>query len=134
VTALLRGDDEETVAEEAADALLILEGACGEWPTPGASAAPAASALASEPPLMGEAHVDGDHDLCERRCASTSAQGCDAPSVEVVLQAAQHAGLAVESFERYASQRWGAGWKRNAAGRRRALAQIERCGASLLSG
>jgi hypothetical protein len=45
--------------------------------------------------------------------------------IEQVLDAAQACGVAPQDYEAYAAKRWGAGWRLNTAGRRRALEEIE---------
>lgn len=47
------------------------------------------------------------------------------PCVEQVINAAAEFGIPAERYAAYAAKRWGPGWKINAAGRRRALAEIE---------
>lgn len=45
--------------------------------------------------------------------------------IEQVLQAAVSCGVSPQDYEAYAAKRWGSGWRLNAAGRRRALEEIE---------
>lgn len=45
-------------------------------------------------------------------------------SAEEVLNAAQASGVAPKDYEAYATKRWGSGWRLNAAGRRRAMDEI----------
>src|SRR5207244_528124 len=52
--------------------------------------------------------------------------GGNGPSVEQVINAAADFGIGGERYATYAAKRWGPGWKINADGRRRALAEIER--------
>jgi hypothetical protein len=52
--------------------------------------------------------------------------GGNGPSVEQVVNAAADFGIDGERYATYAAKRWGPGWKINADGRRRALAEIER--------
>ncbi len=47
-------------------------------------------------------------------------------TVEQVIDAAVSLGIESSKYEAYAAKRWGAGWKMNAGGRRRALEEIER--------
>lgn len=47
------------------------------------------------------------------------------PSAQAVLDAAQASGVSQADYEAYAAKRWGSGWRLNAAGRRRALQEIE---------
>ncbi len=53
-------------------------------------------------------------------------EGGSGPSVEQVVSAAAEFGIDGARYAAYAAKRWGPGWKINAAGRRRALAEIER--------
>ena len=48
-----------------------------------------------------------------------------APELQHVLNAAAVLGIASERYMAYAAKGWGPGWKINALGRRRALAEIE---------
>ena len=43
-----------------------------------------------------------------------------------MINAAAEFGIDGERYAAYAAKRWGPGWKINVAGRRRALAEIER--------
>ncbi len=52
-------------------------------------------------------------------------EGGSGPSVEQVINAAAEFGIDGARYAAYAAKRWGPGWKINAAGRRRALAEIE---------
>ena len=53
-------------------------------------------------------------------------EGRNGPSVEQVINAAADFGIDGQRYAAYAAKRWGPGWKINADGRRRALAEIER--------
>jgi hypothetical protein len=55
----------------------------------------------------------------------TNSDGGNGPSVEQVINAAAESGIDGARYTAYAAKRWGPGWKINAAGRRRALAEIE---------
>lgn len=46
-------------------------------------------------------------------------------SADDVLNAAHASGVAPQDYEAYATKRWGSGWRLNAAGRRRALDEIQ---------
>ena len=50
----------------------------------------------------------------------------EGPTVEQVIDAAVSLDIESSKYETYAAKRWGAGWKMNAGGRRRALEEIER--------
>ncbi|MCC6198278.1 MAG: hypothetical protein IT518_27815, partial [Burkholderiales bacterium] len=52
-------------------------------------------------------------------------EGGSGPSVEQVISAAAEFGIDGARYTAYAAKRWGPGWKINAAGRRRALAEIQ---------
>ena len=53
-------------------------------------------------------------------------QAGNGPTIEQVINAAADFGIDGERYATYAAKRWGPGWKINADGRRRALAEIER--------
>lgn len=55
----------------------------------------------------------------------TKSEGGNGPSVEQVINAAAEFGIDGGRYTAYAAKRWGPGWKINAAGRRRALAELE---------
>jgi hypothetical protein len=57
--------------------------------------------------------------------AASRASALSAPTLADVLAAVEEAGVPVERYERYAAKQWGAGWKLNVQGRRRALAEVE---------
>lgn len=146
VTALLRANDEdETAIVNGNHAASVLE---GTWPS--------GEAAADEPPVIDRATPDvaaagggadageGQDKLAPRSEPSpaaartqsapaaatkpTPSQGGSGPSVEQVLNAAAELGIEGERYAVYAAKRWGPGWKINAAGRRRALAEIESFG------
>ncbi len=141
VTALLRAnEEEETAIVNGNQAARMLE---GTWP---------ADEAAGEEPLIGatdsEVHTSRDGaevelqgarvQRSEPHSAALQAQsapaveagpakseGSTGPSVEQVINAAADFGIEGKRYAAYATKRWGPGWKINAAGRRRALAEIE---------
>ena len=56
---------------------------------------------------------------------SVEGEGSGGPGAEQVINAAAEFGVDRARYGAYAAKRWGPGWKINAAGRRRALAEIE---------
>jgi hypothetical protein len=141
VTALLRtSEDDETAIVNGSQAAQILE---GTWPAGEATGLePLIGADASEIPAAGGRTEDKMQDADTRRNeparttptsqAAPAAQAMPAqrevstgPSIEQVLNAVAACGIATERYAAYAAKRWGPGWKINAAGRRRALAEIE---------
>jgi hypothetical protein len=141
VTALLRADeDDETAIVNGDQAARVLEGA---WP---------AADVAADAPLSGavNSEVTAARDAVEVEMSGASSQGNEphaavpraqsapagdakptksegggGPSVEQVIDAAAGFGIDGARYGAYAAKRWGPGWKINAAGRRRALAEIE---------
>ena len=80
-------------------------------------AAPArAEPARSAPPKRGEAPPAG-------RSAAADA-GVEAKEVAWLFDAAAALGVDAESYERYATKRWGQGWKKAAGGRKRALEDL----------
>ena len=61
-----------------------------------------------------------------REATPAKIEGGNGPSVEQVINAVAEFGIDGERYATYAAKRWGPGWKINADGRRRALAEIER--------
>jgi hypothetical protein len=135
VTALLRANEEdETAIVNGSQAARMLE---GEWPAselPGAESL--ISAAASEAPATGDRVEDEKQDLSTThhepapttpatQAKSAQREGSTGPTVEQVINAAAEFGVEHERYAAYAAKRWGPGWKINAAGRRRALAEIE---------
>jgi hypothetical protein len=142
VTALLRANEEdETAIVNGNQAARMLE---GTWPAGEAVGdEPLIGAVASEAPAPGdEAEVElpgtgiqGNELQSAAPRAQTvpageagraKSEGGNGPSVEQVINAAADFGIPGERYAAYAAKRWGPGWKINAAGRRRALAEIER--------
>jgi hypothetical protein len=146
VTTLLRAsDDDETALADGSLAARVLEGA---WPADEAAADEPhtiETAVDEIPATAGGADLGEGHDRVSARNASrpaaprtSGALAAEAgpapsqprhvgsgPSLEQVLNAAADFGIDAERYERYAAKRWGSGWKINATGRRRALAEIE---------
>lgn len=114
ITALLRANADETALLHAHAAAQVLEGSdAARWHAPvadGGSAAQMPLVLPEEPLLAP---------------APTLAEPCN-QDVAQVLAAAVALGAGAAGFEKYAARRWGAGWKHNAAGRRRVLDEIHR--------
>jgi hypothetical protein len=142
VTALLRpNEEEETAIVNGSEAARMLE---GTWPA-GETAGdepligPAASELpapgdGAEVELPGASTQGNDPHSAAPRAQSAPAreatpaktEGGNGPSVEQVINAVAEFGIDGERYATYAAKRWGPGWKINADGRRRALAEIER--------
>jgi hypothetical protein len=141
VTALLRANEEdETAIVNGSQAAQILE---GTWPA-GETVAeePLIVAAASDVPgtrdgaeelpgartLVNESHPVGPRAQSSpaREATPAKTEGGNGPSVEQVINAAADFGIHGERYAAYAAKRWGPGWKINADGRRRALAEIER--------
>ena len=140
VTALLRANDgDETAIVNGSEAARVLEGVC---PADNAAEdAPLSSTTDSEVPAPTngvEVKLPGDS---IRRSASDTAvpsarrvpareaapaKSESGPSFEQVINAAANFGVDGARYTAYAAKRWGPGWKINADGRRRALAEIER--------
>jgi Recombination directionality factor-like len=130
VTALLRGDDEETL-EEAGAAVRVLEGPRGDDDNAVASAQPVSTSAEGVVAPVDAGRLDAQTATALARGGVPA--GGDAPDAQAVLDAAQRAGIPAERFEAYAAQRWGSGWKHNTKGRLRALQEIQRCGPALLT-
>src|SRR5207244_8017425 len=142
VTALLRPNEEdETAIVNGSQAARMLE---GTWPA-GDTAGddPLIDAPASEAPARRDgaevelpgASIQGNepHSAAPRaksapavEAGSAKSEAGNGPSVEQVINAAADFGIDGARYTAYAAKRWGPGWKINAAGRRRALAEIER--------
>ena len=56
--------------------------------------------------------------------AAAADAGPEAQEVAWLLDAAAAHGVDAETYERYATKRWGQGWKKAAGGRKRALEDI----------
>ena len=132
VTALLRTNSDDTALANAQEAARVLEG-------PGngrnvESDAPGIPGVGRREAGSDTASADASH--VNNASATAHApnayrerppmQGRDAPNVEQVLAAAGNSGIDATHYEEYAAKRWGAGWKLNPNGRRRALEEIER--------
>lgn len=141
VTALLRSNEEdETAIVNAGQAARMLE---GTWPAGEAGGdEPLVDAAASEVPAARDeaemqlqgASIPGTepHSAAPRaqsapavEAGSAKSEGGNGPGVEQVINAAAEFGIDGARYTAYAAKRWGPGWKINAAGRRRALAEIE---------
>ena len=142
VTALLRANEEDdTAIVNGSQAARMLE---GTWPA-GETAGdePLIDAAASEVPATRDgtevelqgASIQGNelHAAAPREQSAQAAEagpakskGGNGPSIEQVINAAADFGIDGERYATYAAKRWGPGWKINADGRRRALAEIER--------
>lgn len=104
VTALLReGEDQETVIMQASFAEQVLEGVP---PRADAGVEARPRPAAQEGPSMRPGH----------------------PTLEQLLHRVEAMGVDRESFQRYADERWGRGWKVNPHGRGRAWDELERYG------
>ncbi len=129
VTALLRANEEDdTAIANGHQAAHLLE---GTWPAEAVVPMPRHSAETELPGARGhqsEAHAalppTPSAPTGEARLAKS--ESGNGPCVEQVINAAADFGIAGERYARYAAKRWGPGWKINADGRRRALAEIER--------
>ena len=114
---------EDGVIEVASPSPVVEQaGERGQRPS-GASTAsrPAAPPARAEParsaqPKRGEAPLAG-------RSAAADA-GVEAKEVAWLFDAAAALGVDAESYERYATKRWGQGWKKAAGGRKRALEDL----------
>ena len=142
VTALLRANEEdETAIVNGSQAARMLE---GTWPSgETAGEEPLIDAAASEVPAPGDAlgleaqgasiQRNEPHSAAPRaqsaravEAGPAKSEGPNGPGVEQVINAAAEFGIAGARYTAYAAKRWGPGWKINADGRRRALAEIER--------
>lgn len=142
VTALLRAsEDDETALVNGSQAARVLEGASLGGEAAG-DERPMSDSATTEVAVAGERAVPGEgqdprtpRDEPRPTAPRTSSapaedgpppsQGGKGPSVEQVQNAAAEFGIAGERYAAYATKRWGPGWKLNATGRRRALAEIE---------
>ena len=141
VTVLLRDNEEDdTAIVNARAAVRVLEGA---WPAgEAASDELLVGAAASQPPAAGGRTEDEMQDVGTRRnepapetpraqtvsaaeAMAAQREGNAGPGVEQVINAATEFGIEGARYAAYAAKRWGPGWKINAVGRRRALAEIE---------
>jgi hypothetical protein len=141
VTALLRANEEDETSIINGDrAARILEGTRPEGET--AEGAPNSGATGSGVPTVSngvEVELRGAISQANEPHAAVPpvqsvpaedakpmrSEGGGGPSVEQVIDAAAAFGIDGARYTAYAAKRWGPGWKINAAGRRRALAEIE---------
>lgn len=142
VTALLRANEEdETAIVNGSQAARMLE---GTWPAgERAGDEPLIGGATSEVPAPGDgvgmeaqgASIQGNepHSAAPRAQSAravevgpTKSESGNGPRLEQVINAAAEFGIDGARYTAYAAKRWGAGWKINADGRRRALAEIER--------
>ena len=151
-TALLRHDEDLDALElRAADAANVLQGHGGGTstvqvvsedgvievasPSPmveqagergqrssGASTASRPAAPARVEPARSAQPKRGEAPLAGRPAAADA--GVEAKEVAWLFDAAAALGVDAESYERYATKRWGQGWKKAAGGRKRALEDI----------
>ena len=151
-TALLRHDEDLDALElRAADAANVLQGHGGGTstvqvvsedgvievasPSPvveqagergqrssGASTASRPAAPARAEPARSAQPKRGEAPLAGRPAAADA--GVEAKEVAWLFDAAAALGVDAESYERYATKRWGQGWKKAAGGRKRALEDI----------
>ena len=141
VTALLRANEEdETAIVNGSQAARMLEGtwpaeeAAEDEPLIGAAASEVSSARdGKEGDTQGTSIPANEPRSAAPRAQSAPAgetrpakgEGGNGPSVEQVINAVAEFGIDGARYTAYAAKRWGPGWKINAAGRRRALAEIE---------
>jgi hypothetical protein len=137
VTALLRGDDGDDAAlAEARAAVQVVEGPRAEResidvPNPGAATAPAEhNFAAAQNRRAGRSAAQSSSTGSSKPAATTASAPTQtnaptAPALADILAAARQVGIDAARYERYATKRWGPGWKANATGRRRALEEIE---------
>ena len=106
VAALMRdGEEDEAAIEQAHFASQVPGGGKGSAPdTAACTSSPAGQGAATTPPVM---------------------RGGE-PSPDKLLACVKSFGIDVALFERYASLRWGPGWKLNPHGRRRVWDELER--------
>jgi hypothetical protein len=140
VTALLRvSDEDENAMVNAAQAVRVLEGSSGgdvrdesqvnmkngdafaavDGTDDDASQAKFASGIESR-----STQSSAQRPPAEDATPGQRASG-DAPDLQHVLNAAAVLGITSKRYMAYAAKAWGPGWKINALGRRRALAEIE---------
>lgn len=113
VTALIRhNEDEGTVIAQARQAIQVLEGAKGL--KDGVAVANQMSPATESADNQADDKVDWKE---------TAVQG---PTFEQVRVRAKSYGIEKTQYESYADQRWGRGWRLNAAGRQRAYDELER--------
>ena len=142
VTALLRDhEDDEVAIVNAEHAVGVLEGAepaseaDGGEPLRGMVAAEVRATeretqeemqhvgVSHSEPVPGMPTAQAERPVPDSR--SVEGGGSGGPGAEQVLNAAAEFGVDRGRYSAYAAKRWGPGWKINAGGRRRALAEIE---------
>lgn len=142
ITSLLRTQEDETAFVNARDAARMLEGTAHERyaeehrpdPLDGLMSDAIAAgqnesdtgASAPVPQLRPTWMAAGNLAASVKHGRATSTSGADDISEEQVIAAAGEFGIEAACYAAYAAKRWGAGWKLNANGRRRALDEIER--------
>ncbi|MCL4763704.1 MAG: hypothetical protein KJ018_18340, partial [Burkholderiales bacterium] len=140
VTALLRVDgDGESAIVDGNEAARILEGASPADDVAGDAPHTSSQAEAPARPsrIEGGAQIGNTNENEPPPAALTipttpdpvgvpPQRETDGPGVEQVINTAAEFGVDGARYAAYAAKRWGPGWKINAAGRRRALAEIER--------
>ncbi|MDY7574484.1 hypothetical protein [Actimicrobium sp. CCI2.3] len=99
VTALLHNDDDTLAIADAARSAEILEGK-------------------GDAQLVAEAPPEPEQETPAARPAQ------DTITTDDIIAFAEQIGIDAERYEQYANKRWGAGWKRNPQGRRRALNEL----------
>jgi len=141
VTALLRDQEEDdTAIDNAEHAVRVLEGASpaseadGGEPR-GGMTAPEAPALEGETQEamqhLAVRHSEPVPAIPKAQAApvpdgkSDEGKSGGGPGAQQVINTAAEFGVDGARYSAYAAKRWGPGWKINAAGRRRALAEIE---------
>jgi hypothetical protein len=152
-TALLRNDDGlDAIETRAADAAIVLQGqAAAQTSTapvvsddfvidmpaaPGGATdaeperipvAAESNAVQSGPPVQPAATRPGGQLRRDTPVASKAGggeAGADGKEVAWLFDAAAALGVDAETYERYATKRWGQGWKKAAGGRKRALEDL----------
>ena len=88
----------------------------------GASTASRPAAPARAEPARSAQPKRGEAPLAGRSAAADA--GVEAKEVAWLFDAAAALGVDAESYERYATKRWGQGWKKAAGGRKRALEDL----------
>ena len=113
---------EDGVIEVASPSLAVEQaGERGQRPS-GASAASRPAAPARAEPARSVQPKRGEAPPAGRSAAADT--GAEAKEVAWLFDAAAALGVDAESYERYATKRWGQGWKKAAGGRKRALEDI----------
>lgn len=141
ITALLRAQDDATAFVNARAAAQVLEGRTNmdaeeersdplDEPANNAVAASQSGSDVETPaptPQPRSTWVAAGRLVADTQYGSaTPSPGANDISEEQVIAAASEFGIEATRYKAYAAKRWGAGWKLNANGRRRALDEIER--------